>query len=43
MIICLLKKEEWFPWDLPGGPVARTLSSIAGGLGSVLGQGMRVL
>ena len=30
-------------WDSPGGPVVKTLPSIAGGIGLIPGQGTTVL
>ena len=35
------ESTESEPWDFPGGPVAKTSFSNAGGLGSIPGRGTR--
>ena len=37
----IIHKKKCNNWDFPGGPVAKTLSSKAGGLGLIPVQGAR--
>ena len=38
----LFYKERAYSGDFPGGPVVKTLSSTAGGVGLIPGQGAKV-
>ena len=35
--------QEWCSRDFPGGPVVKTLTSTAGGMGSIPGQRTKIL
>ena len=43
MYIDILGDFKYYPyWDFPGGPGVKNLPSIAGKLGSILGQGTKI-